>query len=576
MSQPMLDLDDDAVPAQANGRHYAPPESFETAPPIPAGSTPSDADNETEAALIGVLFVSPDEVLDQCAASGVTADSFQDGQCHALFGCAVRLRKRGAPFDQDLAAMELLKHRAFIAEPVWTAIGRIAKTSSTTAQAGYLIRKVRNAEMLRELQAIALRLKVAASSAEDPDEILADASERMDALRASAGRARSKPKPITAYRYPESNDPNILLGSDDYLGRGGGMLFVSHAGAGKSSWIMDGCMTWALGQPWMGIKPNGKLRSLIVQAEDSDRYIGKISASFAHVHSLDDETAHEVGERCQIVRVKGVSGHLFFNELRLLIAEVKPDLVVINPIYLYAEGDIGRSEFTQPFLLALDALNKDEKFAYILIHHTGKPQVKGKDGKRAEVEDWESAYMGFGSSYLANWPRCTALLEPVSGKTGSYMIKLGKGGLNAGVTKKVPQGAGFRDELTTRIAIKHSSRRLPTGKPVYFWEADTETEGVDSAEGETRRAGGRTKQYSIGQCTCFIPRSRETAQTRQVLYRYAKDMLGEISESTFRNVLNEAVDAKVAFRAMEGNGFVYWMNPQDGDPTPKAVPQVNF
>lgn len=389
---------------------------------------------------------------------------------------------------------------------------------------------------------------------------------------APARRSTFRPRPINVFSYPEASDPNILLGSDDYLGRGGGMLFVSHAGAGKSSWIMDGCMTWALGQPWMGIKPNGKLRSLIVQAEDSDRYIGKIAASFAHVHRLDDETAHELGERCQIVRVKGVSGPAFFNELRLLIAETKPDLVVINPIYLYAEGDIGRSEFTQPFLLALDALNKEEKFAYILIHHTGKPQAKGKDGKRAEVEDWESAYMGFGSSYLANWPRCTALLEPVSGKTGSYMIKLGKGGLNAGVTKPTTSGNG--SEATTRIAIKHSTQRMDNGKPVYYWEPDQEA--FDNAEGDAgKHAGGRPKRYSIGQFAEIMPRSQETAQTRGVLFKYAKEIIEEIGDTTFRNLLNEAVDAKVAFRAMGVTGFVYWIRPQDGDPAlpPTPVPK---
>lgn len=385
----------------------------------------------------------------------------------------------------------------------------------------------------------------------------------------TAKRSSFRPSPITIYRYPEASDPNILLGSDDYLGRGGGMLFVSHAGAGKSSWIMDGCMTWALGQPWMGIKPNGKLRSLIVQAEDSDRYIGKIAASFAHVHRLDDEMAHEVGERCQIVRVKGVSGAAFFAELKLLIAETRPDLVVINPIYLYAEGDIGRSEFTQPFLLALDALNKEEKFAYILIHHTGKPQAKGKDGKRAEVEDWESAYMGFGSSYLANWPRCTALLEPVSGKTGSYMIKLGKGGLNAGVTKPTTSGNG--SEPTTRIAIKHSTQRMANGKPVYYWEPDTET--AESAEkAPDKHPGGRPKRYSIGPFIEFLPRSEDKAMTRATIMSYARE-ISDISDSSMRNLLNEAVDANVIFRCTKpGAGFAFWIRPQDGDPAPQPKP----
>lgn len=311
-------------------------------------------------------------------------------------------------------------------------------------------------------------------------------------------------RPITSFAYPSADDPNVLLGNDDYLGRGGGFLFVSHAGAGKSSWAMQACMSWALGRPWLGIRCNGPLKTLIIQAEDSDRYIGKIQASFAHVNKLTPQEVTQVARNCVIVRLKGVSGAAFFAELRRLVEREKPDLVVINPIYLYAEGDIGRSEFAQPFLVGLDAINKDEKFAYILIHHTGKPQAKGTNGKRAEVEDWESVYMGFGSSYLANWPRCSALLEPKAGQAGKYSLKLGKGGLNAGIVREVEQGAGKRLEPVTRINLCHSTERMEVGgrdRPVYYWESYEE----DPAKAEAQKRGGRPKAGEFNDYALCFP-----------------------------------------------------------------------
>lgn len=330
------------------------------------------------------------------------------------------------------------------------------------------------------------------------------------------GAAPPKPlavaMPITSFAYPEGDDPNVLLGSDDYLGRGGGFLFVSHAGAGKSSWIMDACMSWSLGRPWMGIRSNGPLRSLIIQAEDSDRYVGKVQASFAHANALTAADIQQVGNNCLITRLKGVSGVNFQQELKRLAELHKPDLVVINPLYIYADGDIGRSEFAQPFLLGLDAINKAERFAYILVHHTGKPAAKGKDGKRATVEDWESVYQGFGSSYLANWPRCSALLEPVSGNPGHYEIKLGKGGFNAGVTKREDAGAGFRDIPVTRIPIKHSAAKMTVGqreRPVYYWESDVESKPEAEEGSPSNRGQGRKRKHNFEDYRSIFPPCKE-------------------------------------------------------------------
>ncbi len=368
-----------------------------------------------------------------------------------------------------------------------------------------------------------------------------------------------KSRPITDFTYPEDNDPNILLGSDDFLGRGGGMLFISYAGVGKSTFMIGACMGWALGRPCMGIKSNGPLRSLIVQAEDSDRYVGKVVESYCHVHGFTAEERALAGERCHVVRIKGLCGPDFLLELKKLIADHRPDLVVINPIYIYAQGDIGRSEFAQPFLLGLDALNAKETFGYILVHHTGKPAAKGNNGKRAETEDWEGAYMGFGSSYLANWPRCSALLEPVAKKSGAFVLKLGKGRYNAGITREVDQGAGKRLETVTSVRLRHSTATMPVKgqeRPVYCWEVDD-----SPIEEATSNAGGRPTKYNVGQFIDIFPTSKETAMPRAQLFRLALDLV-KIPESSFRNVLYEGADEGVILRIKTKTGFSYYVRPQ--------------
>lgn len=543
-----LDLDDFEPAA---------PESFEMAKPVKANrAAPAQkqmpASEEAESYVIACCLLDEGASLDR-ASTALTPVSFYWPLHSTIFAALTNLRQQSKSIGLETLGVELAKEPTLFKEiGGW---GRLMQfKADTTAHAGTMIAQVAELARRRHLIQSSARIQELAYAGTGAEELEALAAQD---FRAPTSRLSPKPRPISSFAYPHEDDPNTILGSDDYLGRGGGLLFISHAGAGKSSWIMDACMMWALGQAWMGIKCGGVPRkSLIIQAEDSDRYIGKIFASFAHVNKLTPEQTDLLAKNCLIVRLKGVSGPAFFAELKSLAQKHQPDLVVINPIYLYAEGDITRSEFAQPFLVGLDEANKDEKFAYLLIHHTGKPAAKGKDGKRPELEDWESAYMGFGSSYLANWPRCTALLEPVAGHMGKYQIKLGKGGLNAGVTKEVPQGAGTRTEPSTRISIKHSTERMPVNgkdKPVYYWEIDTDAPKLAEAN-----KGGKEKVFHFEMFTSFIPRAEAQAMSVAALYRYAQDKQ-DIGETTFKQLIRDAVRDGEIEQVKKGVGFAYYL-----------------
>lgn len=495
---------------------------------------------------------------------GITAKSFTDTRRGAVFSAMDAVLGRDENCDVASVASELKRTGQLERVGGYPALVAMSELVPTTIHFSSLIDSVRSDEVRREIIRIADLAKSRAKTTTDPEELLEDLRKEFQPRfvpRPLFGE--DEPKPITAYTYPADDDPNILLGKDDYLGKGGGMLFVSHAGAGKSSWIMDACMCWALGEPWMGIKSSGEIKSLIIQAEDSDRYIGKVVSSFSHARRLTPEKKAMLARNCRIIRLKGVSGPTFLTQLKRLTTEFPSDIVVINPIYIYTDGDIGRSEFAQPFLMGLDAINKDEKFAYILVHHTGKPASKGKDGKRADVEDWESVYMGFGSSYLANWPRCSALLEPTPNQPGRYVIKLGKGGYNAGVTRLVDHEGVQRKEPTTRIHLKHSTDKMEVNgqsKPVYYWEPD---EAPPPEPKDEIIKGGRPKKYTFGQFVDIFPTAPEQAMTRQELFKYATD-LASIPDASFRNLLYEAVDDGVILRSKSARGFKYYIRKQDG------------
>lgn len=515
-------------------------ESFETAKPVAIPRVPEfELTTDPESYILACCLLDDGASFDFAMEAGLAPHDFKDRRHQVIYAALKELESSQAPLALDTLVPQLngrleeaggIQFLMDLSDPL--------KIGTTSRARFHIMAMEARARKAREIK----RLKEQLQKVES------------EGFIGPAPTPRGVVRPITSYAYPAEDDPNTLLGNDDYLGRGGGFLFVSHAGAGKSSWIMDACMMWAIGKVWMGIKCNGALKSLIIQAEDSDRYIGKIFASFAHVNKLTADELSLLTKNCIIVRLKGVSGDRFFTELEKLVAEHTPDLVIINPVYLYADGDISRSEFAQPFLVGLDRVNKAEKFAYILIHHTGKP-AKGKDGKRAELDDWESAYMGFGSSYFANWPRCTALLEPIPGQQGRYLIKLGKGGLNAGITKEIEQVAGTRLEPATRIAIKHSTERMPVNgkeKPVYYWEMD-ELQEKEPDQGKA----GRPQKYTYTQIRESIPKTRAEAATQKVILKYATDLCG-IKETALRELLNQEVGLGNINVIKAVSGFLYY------------------
>ena len=208
------------------------------------------------------------------------------------------------------------------------------------------------------------------------------------------------------------------------------------------------------------------------------------------------------------------------------------------------------------FFNGLERANPAGKWAYFLVHHTPKPAKIDKGG----AMDPGAIYMGHGSAVFANRPRASMNLEPRKGEPGRFYLHLGKGGVNAGVTRDVPHGMGTRMEATRRIALKYSDGRLKLewGElPLVLWEPD-EDDGPEADMGEHNvDRGGRKPKYTDDEILESFPTTIETALSpAQIIKKMGEDDIFLHKGSLFHfNKRQLALGAIVRVRHPKGDRF---------------------
>jgi hypothetical protein len=461
---------------------------------------PSNVDAERH--LLGAVFIDPADVLAKCRDANISTRSFDHPQNAAIFGAILALDAKRVPINEATVAEELKSAPEFRFGNVFAALVSVTEQTATTAQASYFIEKVRSAALLREVIRAATGI-VERAYTNDTDDFadLALSSIREAVASHQPGR-RHASRPLTTFNLVREGDRSILLGNR-YLSRGDGAVLSSTSGMGKSSMSVQMAVLWALGRPAFGIPPNGALRSLIVQSEDSDGDVAEIWVSIAHVLKLDADQLAQVKDRVLIVNDRTNRGGKFVSALRRLIQDHRPDLVWVNPLQAFMDGDVTDSRDLGAFLReGLNGLNDPPSFGYVIIHHTTKP-ASPKD--RAERLWHEVMYDMAGGAEIINWARAILSLRAAKAE-GDFNLVLAKRGRRAGATRKKEQGAGFVLEPVTTIPLKHAQGFMPvTGAkdlPIIFWE---EREPDTAAADEPKEKGGRPTKYHFDDYRNLIP-----------------------------------------------------------------------
>lgn len=462
-------------------------------------------------------------VLTQCATRNLHPHSFYDPQNGAIFTALLALAARGDALTEDLVYQELKDTGKLALAGGIAHLTEVTTARPSTMEAAPAIAKVMECATRREMiLAATSAVERVYDPTEDVQEIVSDHQARLESL----GRALAPPsliRTLDTFVLPDEDDPTCLLGRNRYIGRGDGVLLISSSGMGKSVMAMQWAVLCALARPFLGIECKRPLTSLVVQSEDSDGDIAEVWYSLKVALHLTDLEVATVNARVHVVRDTENRGDDFINSLRPLIERIKPDLVWINPLHAYAGCDIADAREMGNFLRGgLNRLNRDLRFAWMIIHHTPKPIT----GKKVPDRQWhEVMYAAAGSAELPNWSRAGLLLKPTE-EQGQFNLILTKRGPRAEVTMEVPGAEGQmpRLELTCKIPIQHSTQTVMVKdwkRPFRIIHWVTRDPDPDNEKKGMSRPGQFEESWSDLELLQGFPPSTEAGDKGAAIFRSA-------------------------------------------------------
>lgn len=412
---------------------------------------------EAEEHLLSACLIDEGTTLVAALAENVSQYSFFSPANGIIWQRMCEIYVEHGSVDTAALAAELQKQGQLDSIGGYAYIAQISCRVPTTAQSPYFIKRVKELANLRSLVKFASEAVERASEENlDIESFAHDFDAKLEDLKHQDVPAELA-RPLTAFDLPPEDDEASLLGRNRYICRGDGVLIVSSAGMGKSSMSLEWAVCAALGRSFQGIETKKPLKSIIIQAEDSDGDVAEVWFSIKYSMKLTSEEISLVQQRVIIIRDKVNRGEAFIARLRILCEKFKPDLVWLNPLHSYAGCDIADAKEMGNFLRAgLNKANKNDSFAYMVIHHTPKPMT----GKAVQDRKWhEFMYDAAGSAELINWARAVITLKPAE-QEGEFNMILAKRGKRAGVYIEVKGEASTFLEITTKIPLKHSSEQI--------------------------------------------------------------------------------------------------------------------
>lgn len=322
---------------------------------------------------------------------------------------------------------------------------------------------------------------------------------------------------------PEEENPRAIF-RNGYLRKSGGLIFASVAGAGKSTFINQSAVHWVLGLPSFGITPVRPLRIAIIQAEDDAEELAMFRANIRK--GLEGEG---LGDRVDEALYKlrfydksfiGLTGEKFSAKLAEIQKDEHYDLVIVNPLNSYFDGDISlNADATRFFRGLIDPVIKasETECAIVFVHHAGKPP-KGKDGT-AWGKGAFAQYILQGAAELNNWARAVLVLTPFDNAPEYWTLTAAKRYKHIGWTDGDGKPARERVIAYSKDIVYW---REPTAEEVAT--ARTATSSTKPAETAEERAA--RENLELRQCVSVIVSkltNTENGMTKSALWRWCVD-----------------------------------------------------
>lgn len=184
---------------------------------------------------------------------------------------------------------------------------------------------------------------------------------------------------------PDSN-PRWLI--DEWWTRGSHGIIAGEPKSWKSTLAMDMAVSIASGKPFLGqFKVNTQGPVIIVQNENAAWIIRERMAAIATHRGLVGKVEDRTITWPPHLPIYYINNQAFTisNEshrimLEDLIKEIKPVLLIMDPLYLMFDGDINSAKDLNPALSWLLWLKNEYNLSIVLVHHWRKSQGSTKRG----------------------------------------------------------------------------------------------------------------------------------------------------------------------------------------------------
>jgi len=252
------------------------------------------------------------------------------------------------------------------------------------------------------------------------------------------------------------NYDDYLVG-EGFIERGTASILAGSSGIGKSSLAVQKGILWSAGKSAFNLDPRKALRIVLTQNEDSNNDIVKQMAVSRQL-GLSDSERRLVSENFWVEPFKGYTGQDAINKWAELCKWFKADLLIVNPLSAYYEGDISSNEDNQQFLYgSLARMLQELKIACHSIHHKTKPHKNPR-----ELPYHEKMYDMLGGSVLTNFHRAIILVDPV-GESDVYEFTIAKRFAESGWPLKT-QLFKWHEDKAKRLWVPASSAEATQAK----------------------------------------------------------------------------------------------------------------
>jgi hypothetical protein len=338
-----------------------------------------------------------------------------------------------------------------------------------------------------------------------------------------AGNAKRRDMPtirsISAFQAPAPNENAEIL-RNRFLCRGGAVLLVGPTGIGKSSFVLQGAISWALGKEFFGIAPARQTRILMVQAENDDGDLAEmrdgVYRGMTATGELDEADLAHLAAHIEIVGEDSRTGRDFGKALDGLLTASRPDLCIIDPALAYLGGDaLKQADVTLFCRNILNPIIHRHNCGLVLVHHTNKPPKQEENGNGWKAGDL--AYLGQGAADWANWARGVIAIRS-TGTHDVYDLCLGKRG----------RRIGWRDADGNPVF----SRRIAHAKDGgIYWRLPSDAEVFASASNQDEDSGhkGRPKKDWTKAQEMAVALAKEKTRTRAQLERDCHKQILDLS-----------------------------------------------